>query len=140
MIIFVRNFFWSSYSGRKLIVTSLEDTSTTAFDALRKGLEDLVGACDVVNEKFVALMNAGVEQLHSKIGPDLVPVIVAQASGLGSIGLPESLFHPESIRLRRNEDPQAEIENRVWYKLMMPERLREEFSVVSRVLDVERCV
>ena len=30
----------------------LEDTKTTAFDALRKGLEDLMEACDVVTEKF----------------------------------------------------------------------------------------
>jgi DNA-directed RNA polymerase subunit L len=31
---------------------ALEDTKTTAFDALRKGLEDLMAACDVVTEKF----------------------------------------------------------------------------------------
>ncbi len=29
-----------------------EDTRITAFDALRKGLEDLTEACDVVTEKF----------------------------------------------------------------------------------------
>lgn len=34
--------------------TSTEDTTTTAFDALRKGLEDMIEACDVVTEKFTA--------------------------------------------------------------------------------------
>lgn len=31
---------------------STEDTQTTAFDALRKGLEDMIEACDVVTDKF----------------------------------------------------------------------------------------
>lgn len=31
-----------------------EDTKTTATDALRKGLQDMVEACDVVSEKFTA--------------------------------------------------------------------------------------
>jgi len=31
-----------------------EDTTTTAYDALRKGLEDMLEACDVVTEKFTA--------------------------------------------------------------------------------------
>jgi len=42
--------------GRLLLATltdvSTEDTPTTAFDALRKGLEDMIEACDVVTEKF----------------------------------------------------------------------------------------
>jgi DNA-directed RNA polymerase I and III subunit RPAC2 len=29
-----------------------EDTKTTATDALRKGLEDMIEACDVISEKF----------------------------------------------------------------------------------------
>jgi DNA-directed RNA polymerase I and III subunit RPAC2 len=29
-----------------------EDTKTTASDALRKGLEDMIEACDVISEKF----------------------------------------------------------------------------------------
>lgn len=35
-----------------LRIQTWEDTGTTAFDALRKGLEDLMEACDVVTEKF----------------------------------------------------------------------------------------
>ncbi len=31
---------------------STEDTKTTATDALRKGLEDMIEACDVISEKF----------------------------------------------------------------------------------------
>lgn len=34
--------------------SDVEDTTTTAFDALRKGLEDMIEACDVVTEKFEA--------------------------------------------------------------------------------------
>lgn len=33
---------------------SSEDTNTTAYDALRKGLEDMIEACDVVTGKFEA--------------------------------------------------------------------------------------
>jgi DNA-directed RNA polymerase I and III subunit RPAC2 len=33
-------------------IQTWEDTGTTAFDALRKGLEDLMDACDVISEKF----------------------------------------------------------------------------------------
>ncbi|KAJ9657354.1 RNA polymerase subunit AC19 [Neophaeococcomyces mojaviensis] len=33
-------------------IQTWEDTGTTAFDALRKGLEDMIEACDVVSEKF----------------------------------------------------------------------------------------
>jgi len=33
-------------------IQTWEDTGTTAFDALRKGLEDLMEACDVITEKF----------------------------------------------------------------------------------------
>ncbi|KAK5093716.1 RNA polymerase subunit AC19 [Exophiala xenobiotica] len=33
-------------------IQTWEDTPTTAFDALRKGLEDMIEACDVVTEKF----------------------------------------------------------------------------------------
>jgi len=29
-----------------------EDTGTTAYDALRKGLDDLMEACDIVSQKF----------------------------------------------------------------------------------------
>lgn len=29
-----------------------EDTQTTAFGALRKGLKDMIEACDVVTDKF----------------------------------------------------------------------------------------
>ena len=31
-----------------------EDTDTTAFDALRKGLKDMIEACDMVTEKFTS--------------------------------------------------------------------------------------
>lgn len=37
-----------------LTVGFLEDTNTTAYDALRKGLEDMIEACDVVTRKFEA--------------------------------------------------------------------------------------
>jgi DNA-directed RNA polymerase I and III subunit RPAC2 len=33
-------------------IQTWEDTGTTAFDALRKGLEDLMEACDVITDKF----------------------------------------------------------------------------------------
>ncbi|ETN40813.1 uncharacterized protein HMPREF1541_05093 [Cyphellophora europaea CBS 101466] len=33
-------------------IQTWEDTSTTAYEALRKGLLDMVEACDVVTEKF----------------------------------------------------------------------------------------
>ena len=32
--------------------TTTEDTGTTAYEALAKGLDDLMDACDVVTEKF----------------------------------------------------------------------------------------
>ncbi|KAK5944825.1 RNA polymerase subunit AC19 [Knufia obscura] len=35
-------------------IQTWEDTQTTAFDALRKGLEDMIEACDVVTDKFTA--------------------------------------------------------------------------------------
>ncbi|KAL2419659.1 hypothetical protein ABEF95_001463 [Exophiala dermatitidis] len=35
-----------------LRIQTWEDTKTTAVDALRKGLEDMMEACDVVSEKF----------------------------------------------------------------------------------------
>lgn len=35
-----------------LLTQSTEDTGTTAYDALRKGLEDLMDACDIVTQKF----------------------------------------------------------------------------------------
>jgi DNA-directed RNA polymerases I and III subunit RPAC2 len=34
-------------------IQTWEDTETTATDALRKGLEDLMSSCDVVTEKFI---------------------------------------------------------------------------------------
>ncbi|KAK5061346.1 RNA polymerase subunit AC19 [Exophiala bonariae] len=33
-------------------IQTWEDTSTTATDALRKGLTDMIEACDVISEKF----------------------------------------------------------------------------------------
>ncbi|ETI23045.1 hypothetical protein G647_04841 [Cladophialophora carrionii CBS 160.54] len=33
-------------------IQTWEDTKTTATDALRKGLEDMIEACDVISEKF----------------------------------------------------------------------------------------
>ncbi|KIW71586.1 hypothetical protein PV04_03733 [Phialophora macrospora] len=33
-------------------IQTWEDTKTTAIDALRKGLEDMIEACDVISEKF----------------------------------------------------------------------------------------
>ena len=51
----------------------------------------------MLNGKIIALMNAGVEQLYKSVGEDLVPAIIAQATGYDSIGLPESYFQPESI-------------------------------------------
>lgn len=33
-------------------IQTWEDTKTTAVDALRKGLEDMMEACDVISEKF----------------------------------------------------------------------------------------
>ncbi len=44
------NFEWSI---RWAVLTSdLDDTGTTAYEALAKGLADLMDACDVVTEKF----------------------------------------------------------------------------------------
>jgi DNA-directed RNA polymerase I and III subunit RPAC2 len=41
-----------SETKMNLRVQTWEDTGVTAFDALRKGLEDLMEACDVITEKF----------------------------------------------------------------------------------------
>ena len=48
-----------SLARRKALIehadeTVAEDTPTTAIDALRKGLQDMVEACDVVSDKFGA--------------------------------------------------------------------------------------
>jgi hypothetical protein len=51
-----------------MLTDHLEDSKATAFDALRKGLVDMMEACDVVEEKFTqardAFGPAGIEQPH----------------------------------------------------------------------------
>ncbi|RMD43489.1 hypothetical protein DV735_g1611, partial [Chaetothyriales sp. CBS 134920] len=39
-------------------IQTWEDSQTTAFDALRKGLQDMVEACDVVSAKFTEARDA----------------------------------------------------------------------------------
>jgi hypothetical protein len=34
------------------LICRIEDTGTTAYEALARGLDDLMDACDVVTEKF----------------------------------------------------------------------------------------
>ncbi|KEF61761.1 DNA-directed RNA polymerase I and III subunit RPAC2 [Exophiala aquamarina CBS 119918] len=38
-------------------IQTWEDTNTTATDALRKGLSDMIEACDVISEKFTEACN-----------------------------------------------------------------------------------
>ena len=43
-------------------IQTWEDTKTTAYDALRKGLDDLMNACDIVTQKFEAAVELFADQ------------------------------------------------------------------------------
>ena len=108
---------------------------------LAASLQGLVAFDDaIVNEKFIALHNMGVDEMRKRIGEGIVPVTLTLASGYDSVALPESHFEPDSLRLRLNENPKSTLEGRVWYELMMPRSWREEFDLTSRVSGKERVV